>query len=112
MALAPAAVPYAAGSATRGTADDARQATAILGDLKAGYRYLDGVTVSMGRTPHGEEAVAYYTEGRIVISPTHSADIATILRHEIWHVIDWRDNRRLDWAENLPPGDSYRYARR
>jgi hypothetical protein len=25
------------------------------------------------------------------------------MAHEIWHIIDWRDNGRIDWGENVPP---------
>jgi hypothetical protein len=24
----------------------------------------------------------------------------------VWHVIDWRDNGRIDWGESVPPSDS------
>ena len=95
-------------SAAEGAA--ARYATEVLGDLQSKYRYLGGVTVSLGSTPQGEQAIAYYTEGRIVISRTHTVDIATVLAHEIWHVIDWRDNGRIDWGENLPPFSASDYA--
>ncbi len=90
---------------------DVRLAEAVLRDLQADYRHLDGVTVSVGTTPNGEEAVAYYTEGRIVISRTHTVGIDKILAHEVWHIIDWRTNGRLDWHENLPPVDASDYRR-
>ncbi len=88
---------------------DTRRANEVLDGLKARYRSLDGVTVVLGETPRGEQAVAYYTEGRIVISRSHSVAIEKILAHEIWHIIDWRDNGRLDWHENLPPYNSSDY---
>jgi len=75
------------------------------------YGHLEDVTVTLGITPEGKEAVAYYTEGRIVISDAHTVSIDTILEHEIWHVIDWRDNGRLDWGEDLPPDNSQTYLR-
>jgi len=93
-------------------AEDARYADTVLEDLKATYTYLDGVTVSIGTTPRGEQAVAYYTNGQILISPAHTASIDTILAHEIWHIIDWRDNGRLDWGEDLPPDNSSAYVAR
>ncbi len=89
--------------------DDTRRANEILDGLKAKYRDLDGVTVTLGATPRGEQAVAYYTEGQIVISRSHRVSIEKILAHEIWHIIDWRDNGRLDWAENLPPYNASAY---
>lgn len=91
--------------------DDSRQANEVLAELAAKYRYLDGATVSAGSTPNGEQAVAFYTEGRILISPTHTVGVKVILAHEIWHVIDWRDNGRLDWGENLPPRNAATYVR-
>jgi hypothetical protein len=91
------------------TADDSRRADVVLTALKKRYRLLDGVTVSMGATPGGAQAVAYYREGQIVISPSHVASIDKILAHEIWHIIDWRDNGRIDWGEALPPSDQSRY---
>jgi len=90
---------------------EARQASEALAELAANYRYLDGVTVSVGTTPNGEQAVAYYTQGRILISRTHAFSVKTILEHEIWHVIDWRDNGRLDWGEDLPPDNFAAYFR-
>ncbi len=90
---------------------DTRRANEVLGKLKATHRYLDDVTVTVGTTPRGEEAVAYYTSGEIVISRDHTVGIDKILGHEIWHVIDWRDNGQLDWKESLPPANSSAYLR-
>jgi len=93
------------------TDKDGQKAAEILANLAESYDHLDGVTVQMGETPNGEEAIAYYTEGRIVISANHSVDIQKILAHEVWHVIDWRDNGTLDWGEDLPPRNSSDYLR-
>ena len=70
---------------------------------------LDGIHVTMGQTPQGEEAVAYYTANQIVIDTEHKVDIEKILAHEIWHIVDFRDNGRLDWGEDLPPVNSRDY---
>ncbi|MBE0476127.1 MAG: hypothetical protein IBX62_03400 [Coriobacteriia bacterium] len=67
------------------------------------YPILEGVTVEYGPTPGGAQAVAFYRQGRIVVDPGHVASIERIMAHEIWHVIDWRDNGRIDWGENVPP---------
>ncbi|MDP2181339.1 MAG: hypothetical protein Q8K99_02055 [Actinomycetota bacterium] len=83
--------------------DDLSEARAILAGLISQHPVLAGVTVSIGTTPDGHQAVAYYKSGRIVISPTHTASLSRILKHEIWHIIDWRDNGRIDWGENVPP---------
>jgi hypothetical protein len=89
---------------------DTRRANEILDVLKARYRSLDGVTVVLGETPRGEQAIAYYTEGRIVVSRSHSVSLDKILAHEIWHIIDWRDNGQLDWHENIPPYNASTYV--
>jgi len=96
--------------ADTGADDDAARAAEVLEGLAAEYRNLDGVTVVMGETPKGEEAVSYYTVGEIVIDRDHTVSIEKILAHEIWHVIDWRDNGRLDWGEDLPPTNKSDYA--
>jgi hypothetical protein len=66
------------------------------------YPILGGATVSIGDA-RGYQAICYYGSGRIVISPTHSASIDRIMAHEIWHIIDWRDNGKIDWGESIPP---------
>jgi len=58
--------------------------------------------VSIGRTPGGYQAVCYFKSGRILVSPTHTASLRTIMNHEVWHIIDWRDNGRIDWGEAVP----------
>jgi len=118
VASAPLAAVVSASSASgtareasdRDTSADARRAKAALARLSANYRYLEDVTVTIGDTPNGEEAVAYYSEGRIVIDRAHSVGVDAILAHEVWHVIDWRDNGRMDWGEKLPPANSADYA--
>ena len=84
----------------------------MLERLAARYRHLDGVRVVIGDTPNDEQAVAYYTRGTIVIDRGHDYTIGEILEHEIWHVIDWREDGRLDWGESLPPSDWASYVRR
>jgi len=101
--------PVAGAEDAADAAADTLQAQAILGELQAKYRLLDGVTVSIAATPADEQAIAYYQDGEIVVSPDRSATIQRILAHEIWHVIDWRDNGRLDWGEDLPPANASDY---
>ena len=55
-----------------------------------------------GDTPGSYQAVCYYKSGRILISPTHTASLDKIIRHEAWHIIDWRDNGVIDWGESVP----------
>lgn len=78
------------------------QARAILASLRAQYPVLAGATVAFGATPGGYQAVCYYKSGRILVNPNHRASLRTILTHEVWHIIDWRDNSRIDWGENVP----------
>jgi|GEM_PF-3227624 len=110
--VASVATSAAAATTATASADDARLANEVLDRLRLKYRYLDGVTVRMAPTPKGEEAVAYYTLDQIIISPTHSVTIEKILAHEVWHIIDWHDNGRFDWGENLPPTDPSQYSRK
>jgi hypothetical protein len=113
MTTRSSATPDGKGSASQSATDareDTRKADQILGELRTKYRYLDGVTVMIGVTPRDEQAVAYYTTGVIVISRTHTVSIDRILAHEIWHIIDWRDNGHLDWQENLPPSNTSVYV--
>lgn len=90
-----AAAPVASG-------DELAQAQSILAGLIAKYPILAGASVSIGDAS-GYQAVAYYKSGRIVISATHTASLTRILNHEVWHIIDWRDNGVIDWGENVPP---------
>lgn len=94
-----------AGTATASTASggsELAEAKAILAGLIAAHPILRGTTVQFGDA-HGYQAVAFYSSGRIVISRNHTASLKRILNHEVWHVIDYRDNGRIDWGENVPP---------
>lgn len=94
------AAPAAAAPAA--AVDEAAQAQSILDGYIAKYPILAGTTVSFGDA-RGAQAIAYYKSGRIVISTTHTASLSRIIGHEIWHVIDYRDNGVIDWGENVPP---------
>ncbi len=91
---------------------DARDAEAALDRLKSEYPLLSGVRVRIGSTPRGEEAVAYYARDEILIDSGHTVDVETILEHEIWHIIDWRDNGRIDWGEYVPPANHMDFSSR
>jgi hypothetical protein len=106
--MAPAA-PVAA-APVPAVADESALAQTILDGLKAQYpRYLGAATVEFGNAA-GYQAISYYTAGRIVISPTHTATLKRILDHEVWHIIDWQDNNAIDWGEAIPPADMATYA--
>ena len=98
----------APGTAAIGSSDD--RAQAILASFKARYPILRGVTVEYGNA-RGFQAIAYFQSGRIVISRTHTASLERIIEHEVWHVIDWRDNNRIDRGENVPPANASSFAR-
>jgi hypothetical protein len=107
--VAPLAV-VAAPAVTAAPVNDPALAQTILDGYKAQYpRYLGSATVEFGNAM-GYQAVSYYTIGRIVISPTHSASVQVIVAHEIWHIIDWQDNNAIDWGESIPPVNYATYA--
>lgn len=108
--IAPLATPTVAAPLATAPVDETTLARTILAGLQARYpRFLSGTTVEFGDAL-GYQAVSYYTIGRIVISPTHSASLTRILDHEIWHVIDYRDNGVIDWGESVPPVNMAEYA--
>jgi hypothetical protein len=89
-------------TATKPATDELTEAKRILAGLIAKHPILAGTTVSFGDA-RGYQAIALYTSGRIIISPTHTASLSRILNHEVWHIIDWRDNGSIDWGEQVPP---------
>ncbi len=95
----------AAGSSVRSrrgsTGSELSKARALLAAQIAAHPILKGTTVEFGDA-RGYQAIALYQSGRIIISPSHSASLERIITHEVWHVIDWRDNGRIDWGENVP----------
>lgn len=86
---------------TRGGVGELQRARAILAGYVSRYPILKGATVSIGATPGGHQAVCFYQSGRIVINPNHRASLQSLIFHEIGHIIDWRDNGRIDWGESL-----------
>ena len=108
-AVRKAARPVVTSSTSAGTStttaaptSELAQAQSILNGYISRYPILAGTTVSFGDAK-GYQAICYYQSGRIVISTTHTSSLERILGHEIWHVIDWRDNGVIDWGENVPP---------
>ena len=90
---------------------DLAAAKRLLRSYTKKYPILKGSTVSIGNA-RGHQAICYYQSGRIVISPKRKASIKAIMAHEIWHIIDWRDNGRIDWGESIPPKNASSYAGR
>jgi hypothetical protein len=85
----------------RSSGSELSRARALLAAQIRRHPILKGTTVTFGNA-HGYQAIAYYTSGRIVISPNHTASLSRIISHEVWHVIDWRDNGKIDWGERVP----------
>lgn len=96
-----AATTTTAGTTKRSGTDETAKAKAILAGLIAKYPILQGTTVTFGDA-RGYQAIALYKSGRIIINPAHTATLSRILDHEVWHIIDWRDNGVIDWGENIP----------
>jgi hypothetical protein len=92
-------------ASTSSTASSITRARAILAGYVAKYPILKGTTVEFGDA-RGHQAIALYKSGRIIISPTHTASLERIIGHEIWHIIDWRDNGQINWGESVPPANA------
>jgi hypothetical protein len=86
-------------------------AQSVLAGLEATYRYTDGVTVRFGTITGGYDAISYVTKGEILINSKHTMNLQFLVTHEIWHIIDWRDNGRMDWGESVPPRTYASYRR-
>lgn len=93
-------VPVKSASSTVSGSELSRAKSLLAAQIRR-HPILKGTTVSFGNA-HGYQAIAFYSTGRIVISPTHRASLDRIIAHEVWHIIDWRDNHRIDWGENVP----------
>lgn len=98
---APAARKASSPTKAKAPASELSQARSILAGLVSKYPILKGSTVEFGNAK-GYQAITYYGSGRIVLSKTHTASLSRIVTHEAWHIIDWRDNGRIDWGESVP----------
>jgi hypothetical protein len=96
---APAPKPKASG-------DTLSRARAILNARIASYPILRGASVEVGDTKGNGQAICYYKSGRIIINANHTASLERIIDHEIWHIIDWRDNGQINWGESVPPSNA------
>jgi hypothetical protein len=85
------------------------QARLILASRISLYPIVEGSTVEFGDTGDNPQALVYYTSARIVINPGHTVSLERIIDHEIWHIIDWRDNGQIDWGESVPPANAADY---
>jgi hypothetical protein len=90
-------------------ADRLTLARSILASRIAMYPMLEGSTVEFGDTGGNPQAICYYKSARIVINPNYTVSLERIIDHEIWHIIDWRDNGQIDWGESVPPENAAEY---
>jgi len=95
-----AAQTHSAKADTAANTAESAQAQEILNRLIAEHPILRGDTIEMGDA-EGHQAVAYPGAGRIVVSPNHTALLTRIVAHEAGHIVDYRDNGRIDWGENV-----------
>jgi hypothetical protein len=89
--------------------DGLAHARSLLASRISTYPILEGSTVEFGDTQGNPQGICFYQSGRIVINPDHTVSLERIIDHEIWHIIDWRDNGRIDWGENVPPRNAADY---
>jgi len=87
------------------------EARAILARYVSTYPILQGTTVNFGDTRGNPQAIVYYKSGRIMINPNHTVSLERIVAHEVWHIIDWRDNGQINWGENIPPANANDFRR-
>lgn len=57
---------------------------------------LQGVVIYVRDCPNNWQGCAYYTKGVILVDPDHTAPLATIIAHEVEHIIDWRSDGKID----------------
>lgn len=72
------------------------QANAILAGIIAQYPILAGTVVYIQQTPNGWEGAAYYKSGVILVNPNHTYPLYDIIYHEAMHVLDWREDGKID----------------
>jgi hypothetical protein len=101
LTAAPGVRQTVATSTSSGSGELARARDLLAAAIRR-HPILKGSTVEFGDA-RGYQAICYYKSGRIVVSRSHTASLDRIINHEIWHIIDWRDNGRIDWGESVPP---------
>ncbi len=111
-APAPAAgTAQAAAPAPAAASGGIAEARAILARYVSTYPILQGTSVEFGDTRGNPQAIVYYKSARIIINPNHTVSLERIIAHEIWHIIDWRDNGQINWGENVPPANANDFRR-
>lgn len=72
------------------------EANAILASIIAQYPILAGSVVYIRETPNGWEGCAYYKSGVILVSPYHTYPLSEIIWHEAMHILDYREDGKID----------------
>jgi hypothetical protein len=90
-----------AGGASSASAGYSKQdeANAILAGLIAQYPLLQGSVVYIQETPNGWEGAAYYKSGVILVNPNHTYSLYEIIYHEAMHILDWREDGKIDYND-------------
>jgi len=101
-----AAKPASSTSKPASSGSSLSRAQSILASRIAKYPILRGATVQFGDTKGNPQGICYYKSGRIIINPNHTRSLEVIIDHEIWHIIDWRDNGQINWGESVPPSNA------
>jgi len=99
---------YSTATTTRKTSTPKSSASSSgseLSKLGPSWRHDLAIPSSPGRpcrrTHRRYQAVAYYKSGRILISTSHTSSLDRIIKHECWHIIDWREQRPYRLGENV-----------
>lgn len=76
-----------------------KRAEQILASYIAKYPILKGVKIYVRDCPNNWQGCAYYTKGIILVDPDHTASLEAIIAHEVKHIIDWREDHKIDYND-------------
>lgn len=76
-----------------------RRAEQILSYYIKKYPILAGVKIYVRDCPNNWEGCAYYTKGIILVDPDHKHTLEEIIAHEVRHIIDWREDNKIDYND-------------
>ncbi len=75
------------------------RARRILAKYIARYPILKGTQIYVRQCPYNWQGCAYYKKGVILIDPDHTAPLEKIIAHEVRHIIDWREDHKIDYND-------------
>jgi hypothetical protein len=76
-----------------------KRAEEILAYYISRYPILQGVRIYVRDCPNNWEGCAYYTKGIILVDPDHRHSLEEIIAHEVKHIIDWREDGKIDYND-------------